>query len=630
MSVPPPTVKGMGEIQRIDDERSAVALADLLNGHSRRRPVAVVTIPAGQTEPWIDVDDLAHQAGRLADVYLMPTGAFTWEFSHRMSEGTQVYGGAGRVYPVGHEWTRDLTKSPLRFAFNAADGERATQDLISDMLRMAAAAGLLTTSSQSGARRVRGRVVQTVAGRGLVDIGCPLPATIAEELTLEDVPITRLLRPEQRVTGWRDPETNRVDVRASLRPASQALAGYTVGEVVLAKVAMVRNGKAELVLYPKTSTPAVTVAVLRADVTTNPQDDLRTLMTVGEVIPARIVATGPKWALTLLDIDDDEPIVPAPALLPGGPPWLVEDVDEPESTPAGASSAPALPMPTSVSATPAIAPMAPAAAPTPEPPAQAEPRVSAPRPSPILLDRNRQTAVATRQAPPTRIAAPAPAGAPSQTTQDLLLKIAALQAQVGQLTASEEALTIHVRASGDELSQMRYLLDNAERRANKAEHDLKHARVRLRKAGTSKAAASPCPEPRFADRELGFRHAVLTAWVSRLPPDEQLLRPLPDYAIGPRFLDSLDSLEGIKPEKVADVTFEVLSGLAADIPGRELHRLRAGNGGGDPYLVREDGAQAFRVSLQVNTPSARRLHYWQLSNGQIELSRVVLHDDVQP
>ncbi|WP_068402188.1 hypothetical protein [Kribbia dieselivorans] len=617
----------MGEIQRIDDERSAIALADLLNGHSRRRPVAVVTIPAGQTEPWIDVDDLARQAGRLADVYLMPTGAFTWEFSHRMSEGTQVYGGAGRVYPVGHEWTRDLTKSPLRFAFNAADGERATQDLISDMLRMAAAAGLLTTSSPSGGRRIRGRVVQTVAGRGLVDIGCPLPATIAEELTLDDVPITRLLRPGQRITGWRDPETNRIDVRASLRPASEALAEYAVGQVVLARVAMVRNGKAELVLYPKTNTPAVTVAVLRADVTTNPNDDLRTLMTVGEVVTARIAATGPKWALTLLDIDDDEPITPAPALLPEGPPWLIEDVDDPDLTISGSSSAPALPMPTSVSTT--AADVAAPAVPAPHAPPSAPP-VAAPRPTPALLDPYRPTPAAAGRAASTPIAVAPRVEALSQSTQELLLKIDALQAEVNRLTSAHEQLKSQFQAAADENAQLHYLRDGAERRANKAEHDLKHARVRLRKAGTSKAAASPCPEPRFADRELGFRHAVLTAWASRLPPDEQAIRPLPEYAVGPRFLGSLDDLEGIKPDKVADVAFEVLTGLAADIPGRELHRLRAGNGGGDPYLVREDGAQAFRVSLQVNTPSARRLHYWQLSNGQIELSRVVLHDDVQP
>ena len=52
-------------------------------------------------------------------------------------------------------------------------------------------------------------------------------------------------------------------------------------------------------------------------------------MTVGEVIPARVVATGPQWALVLNDVDDDEPIVEAPCLLVGGPPWLVEDEPQP-------------------------------------------------------------------------------------------------------------------------------------------------------------------------------------------------------------------------------------------------------------------------------------------------------------
>lgn len=172
-------------------------------------------------------------------------------------------------------------------------------------------------------------------------------ATIAEELTAEDIPIERLVQPGQKITGWRDLETNRVDVRASLRASTDALASFREGDVVLTRVVKVRNGKAELALYPQTSTPAVTVAVLRADVTTNPHDDLRTLMTVGEVVAARIVATGPKWALTLLDIDDDDAIVPAPALLTGSS-WLVEEVADADLTISGSPSAPALPMPTSV------------------------------------------------------------------------------------------------------------------------------------------------------------------------------------------------------------------------------------------------------------------------------------------
>ena len=174
----------MASVQLINDERSASALADLLNGHTRRRPVAVVTIPAGRTKPWIDVEEIAREAGNLADVYLMPTGPFTWDFSNRMAEGTQVYGGAGRVYPVGHEWASDLSKSPLRFAFNEDDGDRATQKLISDMLRMAAAAGLLQSVPTRELRKVDTTVKMVVAGRALVDVGNLLPAAIAEELDL--------------------------------------------------------------------------------------------------------------------------------------------------------------------------------------------------------------------------------------------------------------------------------------------------------------------------------------------------------------------------------------------------------------------------------------------------------------
>lgn len=600
----------MAAIQHIDDDRSAAALAGLLNGNARRRPVVVVTIPVGRTEPWIDVESIAREAANLAEVCLMPTGSFTWEFSHRMAEGTQVYGGAGRVYPVGNEWASDLTKSPLRFAFDADDGERATQQLISDALRMAAAAGLLQTLPTRELRQVSGAVKMAVAGRALVDVGNRFPAAIAEELTVEDVPIARIVTAGQQIEGWYDAETNRIDVTKSLRSGSAALDSYSVGDVVLTTVAMVRNGKAELVLFPKTSAPAVTVTVLREDVTTNPLDDLRTLMTVGEVIPARIVATGPQWALVLNDVDDDEPIVDAPSLLADGPPWLVEgpevvEVDEPQSL------APlTLPMPT--------------AAPEPvseEPPSAAPPVPAPARPSPAMLDRNRP-----RTGPPPG-ATPSTSPEPAELTRALLLKIDGLTAEVGGLKRERESLRTQLLAGADEREQLRYLLRQSERRANKAENDLRAARARLRKVGNTKSRSSAGEGPQFADPEQGFRYLVLTQWATRTLPSEQEDRPLPEYVVGSRFLDSLDKLEGIKEEKVADVVFEIITGLAPQIPSREVHHLRTGSGGDDPVRIREGGAVAWRASLQVKTPSARRIHYWALPNGQIELARVATHDD---
>lgn len=74
---------------------------------------------------------------------------------------------------------------------------------------------------------------------------------------------------------------------------------------------------------------------------------------------------------------------------------------------------------------------------------------------------------------------------------------------------------------------------------------------------------------------------------------------------------------------------DVLTGRAETLASRELHPLRVGEAGGTEQRVRaEDGAKAWRVSLQINTPSARRLHFWRLPDGGVELSRVGVHDDL--
>lgn len=52
-----------------------------------------------------------------------------------------------------------------------------------------------------------------VAGRALVDVGNLFPAAIAEELTVEDVSIDRIVTAGQRFEGWYDADSNRVDIR---------------------------------------------------------------------------------------------------------------------------------------------------------------------------------------------------------------------------------------------------------------------------------------------------------------------------------------------------------------------------------------------------------------------------------
>ena len=72
---------------------------------------------------------------------------------------------------------------------------------------------------------------------------------------------------------------------------------------------------------------------------------------------------------------------------------------------------------------------------------------------------------------------------------------------------------------------------------------------------------------------------------------------------------------------------EVACGLAKEVEGRRLHKIRSGSSGNPPDRKRADGAVAWRCNIQTNSPSARRLHYWCRQDGTIEFVNVVIHDD---
>jgi hypothetical protein len=87
----------------------------------------------------------------------------------------------------------------------------------------------------------------------------------------------------------------------------------------------------------------------------------------------------------------------------------------------------------------------------------------------------------------------------------------------------------------------------------------------------------------------------------------------------------LDALQGIGR---ADVV-ERIARLLLDAPNSYGHPLRVADAGNAPQQIRAaDGAKAYRLYLQQGTPSARRLHYWQLADGHIELANVGVHDAI--
>ncbi|MER7556905.1 hypothetical protein ABTZ46_08185 [Nocardioides sp. NPDC126508] len=612
----------MSAIKRVTNTSEAEALAALLNGTTRTKPTVVVTVASGHTDPYADVERIAAEIGDLADLYLVTTGGHTWAFSNKMTPGTQVYGGAGRVYPIGLGWNVDLKQAPLRFAWNRSEGKKLTGQLIDDALDMAAAAGLFDSARTASTRERRAGTVRSIMSeRALVDLVGGDMASVPPQLAQAGVPIERVLAPGMHVDGVLEKKSRWLDIRESRPTAEEALKTYAAGDVVPAEVRSVLAGSADLRLHPD-----VTVELFRSDVTGDPDDDLSALLTPGEVVLARVIATGPKWRLSLREVREHDTAREALSLYAGGPPWL--DPDAPP--PAVVDHVETVPEPQGIEA-PTEAPAEAAVEPVPDAPAR--PAI----PTPAMMPRRRGEPVrALRPAPsPAPAAEPMPspeketAPAKKAAVQSMSLQVTAIKAEKAHLEAELAELRDQVSGLRNERVQFAKDLARAARQVETRDAELARMRSQLRRA-KQRTAPPEVALPVFADRERGFRHLVEAAWARRIPVGEQPTRPLPDFAIGERFLDSVDALEGIAVDKIADVVMEVLTGLAEQSTGRELHQLRTSAGGNAAPQSRSDGAVCYRVSMQIHTPSARRLHFWKCADGTVELSRVVVHDDMEP
>jgi len=630
-------------VRRVASENEARELAAALQRPGRARPVVVISTPAGHVAPFVDPQRVLDDVAGLADVVVIPTGDVSWAFSSGMPPDTQVYGGASRVYGTDLEWVHHPRRSPLHFAYSADEDARVHDRLVGDVMRFAVRAGIVgSPRSAPDAVPTDGKVLGVLGTRALVSTDDGGQVTIAEELLLPDVPLARVLAPGMRVTGTLDPARRLLDVRgmlpdvATLRRAVHTT--YRVGQVVLGRVEAVEDDAVRIALAP-----GVLVRVRRAEITGNDLDLLSDLFTPGEVVVARRVpAPLDGLALRLDDVDESEDRpVPAIPLLAGGPSWLEPPPAEPAlverslvelvETPSPART-PHGPEP--VRPTPAdLFGVRPGGGDAVRPPAPPDsPR--APTPGDVAAWH-----AGGHDALPSPASADTPAEPPGKAARDLSLSLDAAKAQVAAL--AKELLDDKVKRHQVELEVDRLLgrvgelterLDRSERRAEqqatalrKARQEAARLRRRLGDTGTD------VPEERyFVDDEEQLRFEVLTEWARAIPAAEKAGRPLAEYTLGPRFLASLTDLEGVSRDRVAWTLVMILTGLAPEVNGLQVHRLRTGAGGDDPARQRDDGATCWRVSLQVNTPSARRMHYWKLPGGAYELSRVVVHDDVEP
>ncbi|GAA3592686.1 hypothetical protein GCM10022223_04240 [Kineosporia mesophila] len=587
-------------VQTITGPRRAEELAEELNRPGRLRPTVVVTMARGAQRPYIDAGRLATELDGLADVYLICEPAASWAFSRGMPEMTQVYGGAGRVYPTGLEWVRDLRRSRLRFAYSEAEGTATTERLLGDGLRAADAAGLLTVRAAVPDRGPATEVKGTVGG-------CPNPsqamvmledggyATIQVGLLCPGVASDRLFERGMEVHGVHDERSRRLDVSGMRTSPGERMAEVVDGEVLLGRVESVGESACEIALLP--GFPSF---LSRARVTGDLTDDLRDLMSVGEVVPVRVGAGG--TSLSMVDVDDDVP-VRSLAVLPGGPGWLAP-VEPPAASGSGRSETPDLSGPATV---PLPAPVPNVRAPGPS--------YLLPRPTPSTLA-GRAVQVLERPVRKTALRSALLAVEEERSAKRLAL------VEKARLEEELRSSTLEMQHLEAELARRIGLLDARDR-------ELERLRRRNRKGAQRDHREMLSSEDLFADAEDRFRFDVTVCWARRIPAGEKTGRPLSAYRLGPRFLASIEGTPGVDRAKVVDVAMEVLTGLAGTSAGRQMHALRTGLGGNDQPVRRDDGATCFRVALQRNTPQARRLHFWKWAE-EIEFSRVVLHDDYEP
>jgi hypothetical protein len=364
------------------------------------------------------------------------------------------------------------------------------------------------------------------------------------------------------------------------------------------------------------------------------------LLTPGDVVPVRVIRDEQgRTRLRSNDIDDDEEVYDAPSVFVDGAPWLRPDrvlatADENLTVvsleeflaSSGIFSATTEPQPTDVQTT--------------QPATDTVRVIVAPRPGPGLATAATATASTLGLS----------VGADRRVAlNSALLRIDVLTSDITRLQAENQLLKNRERRitgeqASHEIASLKLLVadalrdrDAAKARATAADRELREVKAMMRRARSeTQGADDPLRRrDRFGDTAseaaAWVRHEILLAWIERLDPGDRVRYPIgTSYLVGERFAESLEALESGQLTKAFKAVVDVVSGYVSEIAARNVHPLRTGAGGDDAALIRADGARCYRAYIEQNTPSARRLHYWKHPNGQLELSRIVTHDDVQP
>ncbi|WP_424448557.1 hypothetical protein [Microbacterium arborescens] len=528
-----------------------------------------------------DPEHVEREVGQDADVVTVATGETTFALQSTLPEKANVYGGAARSYPPDFHRAPDWWRSSLRFP-----KYHGVEELIEDALAQVVTTIAAPVERPRWVRATVERVSGVTGNIARLDDGERV-MIIADRLA-SSLSLTEGLEAGGFIEGWllgRDlaPEVEEFD------PSR-----FVDGSVTLARVVKVTDRRVNLILHPLSPEYALRRRDVIPGVDNGENDDVSCadIVREGETVRTRVSRNGQVLALSLVDVDQDAALVEPQALLKGGTAWLREGVHQELAAPSAPTDDPAAP-PTESMAVPA----------------------------------------------PLAQALPLAGGASARDLQDVRDELTSLRGAIGRLG--------HELREGTDLETLDRLRDEVtslgaqlrEEREKSAERALMISRLtrEVRDAKSAKSQAAPASESPRERRELWpngeswIREEIRIAWAHRVLAGEKSRYPLQEgYLVGPSLVGSLDILDDGQLDKMLRAAVYVLIGRAAEVPSLDLHELRSGMGGEDAPVVRADGAKCWRVAIEQKTASARRLHYWALPGGRIELSRVVIHDDYTP
>jgi len=467
--------------------------------------------------------------------------------------------------------------------------------------------------------RVSGTVATVSDSMAMVkpDPGASISATammIDAGTQYNGMPLDSFLSVGLRLAGEWDPTAMRFFPDFGNWSESRFLDEFPMGTIVLGLVAAVSRQTADVRVHPSLS-----IEMKRDDVSTNPKDVIDHLWSKGDIVSVRVIRD-PSGRLRLrhTDVDDDEPIATAPPVIDGGEPWLTKSkMDLIDST---------------------------------KELWERERREAEEftRALDVLSDRMQldiddleralgsigtdtgEIAVVGAKPPTDGLTARERSNHEFSAAQ-IRRMITNYKVELGKLVDQNrrltEALSAKTRREGDLAEQAESLRGQLSR----ARQELQDANKRDH-SGSSESLSVADRRTRYGTVEEWIREEIRAFWIGNYTPDDRATFPLDrqSWRVLPSFILTFQTLTDDGKDKAIKTATHIVTGRNAIEHITEDHPLREGDENSKPEVVREDGALARRAYIESHTAQSRRLHYWKLKDGSIELSRVGLHDDFTP